>query len=82
MYARESVRGQHGLCGFEWECPDCDKKNKTIEDIAEFADLAIRKLIRGDRDNVLWLLDELYCKLGYALSKEIIESLSRQKQGE
>jgi hypothetical protein len=76
MYARESLREHYGLCGFEWECPDCECKNKKIEDIAEFADLAIRKLVSGDRENVLWLLDELYCKIGYQLPKEIIENLA------
>lgn len=75
MYNRE----HYGLDGFEWECPDCTKHACHSQDLYEFIDLAFRKICRGEKSEALWLIDEVYSKMGYVLPKEIIENLEGVK---
>jgi hypothetical protein len=77
MYAYDRWKSDCTMYEDGYECKDCAKLKDKIEDIAEFSDLVIRQLIRGDRtDTLLGIIDDLYSKFEYVLPKEIIESFN------
>ena len=77
MYAYDEWKTDCTMYQDENECKHCAELKYKLDDIAEFADLVVRQLIRGDRtDTLLGIIDDLYSKLGYVLPKEIIESFN------
>lgn len=72
-----ALRQSYGLDGFEWSCPDCEKLQDEKNDMNEFVDLALRKLCNKEfTPQSLWLIEEIYYKMGYIMPKEIIENFA------